>query len=137
LPFRCARKKSQASRWDTWLMKAGRYHERRMREDWATRQLWCEAEREWHRWNMDEPCANFRVRQKIDVAAPQTTDIPLQASGERVSSGFLGLDSMLSGGLFRGSSALITGAPGTAKTTLAGSIANFCGLGAPPFIKGA
>jgi circadian clock protein KaiC len=59
----------------------------------------------------------------IDVAAPQTTDIPLQASGERVSSGFLGLDSMLSGGLFRGSSTLITGAPGTAKTTLAGHFA--------------
>jgi cell division protease FtsH len=32
---------------------------------------------------------------------------------------------------------LLAGPPGTAKTTLAGSIANFCGLGAPPFIKGA
>jgi circadian clock protein KaiC len=59
----------------------------------------------------------------MDVAAPLTTDISLQASAERVSSGFLGLDSMLSGGLFRGSSTLITGAPGTAKTTLAGHFA--------------
>jgi len=42
-------------------------------------------------------------------------------STERVSSGVEALDSMLGGGYFRGASILITGAPGTAKTTLAGA----------------
>ena len=56
----------------------------------------------------------------MEVASPGPTDIPQQASTERVSSGFDGLDEMLGGGLFRGSSTLITGAPGTSKTTLAG-----------------
>ncbi|HEV7606701.1 MAG TPA: circadian clock protein KaiC [Steroidobacteraceae bacterium] len=54
------------------------------------------------------------------VASPGPTDIPQNASSERVSTGFPGLDEMLGGGLFRGSSTLITGAPGTSKTTLAG-----------------
>ena len=59
----------------------------------------------------------------LDVAAPGAIDIPPRASTERVSTGFAGLDSMLGGGLFRGSSTLITGAPGTSKTTLAGLFA--------------
>jgi circadian clock protein KaiC len=59
----------------------------------------------------------------MEVAAPQITDVRLEASNERVSTGFVGLDSMLGGGLFRGSSTLITGAPGTSKTTLAGHFA--------------
>jgi circadian clock protein KaiC len=42
-------------------------------------------------------------------------------SSERVSSGVLRLDTMLDGGYYRGSSVLITGVPGTAKTTLAGT----------------
>jgi circadian clock protein KaiC len=40
------------------------------------------------------------------------------ASTERVSTGIERLDAMLSGGHYRGSSILITGAPGTAKTSL-------------------
>ena len=56
----------------------------------------------------------------MEVASPGPTDIPQEASTERVSTGFAGLDEMLGGGLFRGSSTLITGAPGTSKTTLAG-----------------
>lgn len=40
---------------------------------------------------------------------------------EQVSSGVERLDHMLGGGYFRGSSILITGAPGTAKTTLGGT----------------
>jgi circadian clock protein KaiC len=40
-----------------------------------------------------------------------------------VSSGFAGLDSMLGGGVFRGTTTLITGAPGASKTTLAGRFA--------------
>jgi len=59
----------------------------------------------------------------LDVAAPATAEIQHEASTERVSTGFAGLDSMLGGGLLRGSSTLITGAPGTSKTTLAGQFA--------------
>jgi circadian clock protein KaiC len=59
----------------------------------------------------------------MEVAAPLTAESPRAASSARVSSGFGGLDSLLGGGLFRGSSTLITGAPGTAKTTLAGRFA--------------
>ena len=44
-------------------------------------------------------------------------------STERVSSGVPRLDAMLRGGYFRGASILVTGAPGTAKTTLAGAFA--------------
>ena len=42
---------------------------------------------------------------------------------ERVSSGVARLDTMLGGGYHRGASILITGAPGTAKTTLCGAFA--------------
>jgi len=59
----------------------------------------------------------------LEVAAPRATESQHEVSTERVSSGFKGLDSMLGGGLFRGSSTLITGAPGTSKTTLAGKFA--------------
>ncbi len=59
----------------------------------------------------------------MEVASPGATDIPQEASTERVSTGFAGLDEMLGGGLFRGSSTLITGAPGTSKTTMAGLFA--------------
>jgi len=41
---------------------------------------------------------------------------------ERISTGVPRLDTMLGGGLFRGSATLVTGAPGTAKTTLAGKL---------------
>ena len=46
-----------------------------------------------------------------------------KVSSERVSSGVKRLDTMLGGGYYRGSSVLITGFPGTAKTTLAGAFA--------------
>lgn len=66
----------------------------------------------------------------MDVAAPTTTETLPGAVTERVSSGFGGLDEMLGGGVFRGSSTLITGAPGTSKTTLAGKFAaSACGRG--------
>ncbi|HEV7992143.1 MAG TPA: circadian clock protein KaiC [Gemmatimonadaceae bacterium] len=42
---------------------------------------------------------------------------------ERVSSGVKRLDTMLGGGYYRGASVLITGFPGTAKTTLSGAFA--------------
>jgi circadian clock protein KaiC len=44
-------------------------------------------------------------------------------TNERVSSGVGRLDTMLGGGYYRGASVLITGFPGTAKTTLSGAFA--------------
>ncbi len=44
-------------------------------------------------------------------------------SKERISSGVKRLDTMLGGGYYRGASVLITGFPGTAKTTLSGTFA--------------
>jgi circadian clock protein KaiC len=46
-----------------------------------------------------------------------------KVSIERVSSGIKRLDTMLGGGYYRGASVLITGYPGTAKTTLGGAFA--------------
>jgi circadian clock protein KaiC len=56
----------------------------------------------------------------MEIAAPEPAEIQQVASGERLSAGFERLDTMLGGGLFRGSSTLITGVPGTSKTTLSG-----------------
>jgi len=44
-------------------------------------------------------------------------------TNERVTSGVARLDTMLGGGYYRGASVLITGFPGTAKTTLSGAFA--------------
>ncbi len=46
-----------------------------------------------------------------------------QVTAERVSSGVKRLDTMLGGGYYRDASVLITGFPGTAKTTLSGAFA--------------
>jgi circadian clock protein KaiC len=59
-------------------------------------------------------------RAGMEVDAPEPAEIRQVASSERVSAGFARLDTMLGGGLFLGSSTLITGVPGTSKTTLAG-----------------
>ncbi len=59
----------------------------------------------------------------MEIAGPEPIEIHQVASGERVSAGFERLDTMLGGGLFRGSSTLITGVPGTSKTTLSGKFA--------------
>jgi circadian clock protein KaiC len=59
----------------------------------------------------------------MEVAPPEPAEIHHQASTERLSAGFERLDKMLGGGLFRGSSTLVTGLPGTSKTTLAGKFA--------------
>jgi len=60
----------------------------------------------------------------FDVAIARTLgrkDAPI--SLERVTSGVARLDTMLGGGYYRGASILITGFPGTAKTTLSGAFA--------------
>ncbi len=58
------------------------------------------------------------------VATTRTLSrVHTKVSSERVSSGVERLDTMLGGGYYRGSSVLITGFPGTAKTTLSGAFA--------------
>jgi len=59
---------------------------------------------------------------EVAVARPLArTDV--HATKERVSSGVNRLDTMLNGGYYRGASVVITGFPGTAKTTLSGAFA--------------
>jgi len=60
----------------------------------------------------------------VEVAsAPTLGHAQRKVSNERVSSGVARLDTMLGGGYYRGASVLITGFPGTAKTTLSGAFA--------------
>jgi len=61
--------------------------------------------------------------QGMEVGGPEPKEIHHAASTERLSAGFERLDTLLGGGLFRGSSTLITGVPGTAKTTVVGKFA--------------
>ncbi|HUF93898.1 MAG TPA: circadian clock protein KaiC [Candidatus Limnocylindria bacterium] len=60
----------------------------------------------------------------IEVAVARTLGrVDANVTTERVSTGVKRLDTMLGGGYYRGSSVLITGFPGTAKTTLSGAFA--------------
>ncbi len=60
----------------------------------------------------------------IEVAfAPEHDRAVAKVTNERLSSGVERLDTMLGGGYHRGAGILITGAPGTAKTTLSGAFA--------------
>jgi circadian clock protein KaiC len=63
------------------------------------------------------------TRAGLEIAANTTIERAYVASTERISSGVERLDAMLSGGYYRGSSVLITGAPGTARTSLAAAFA--------------
>src|ERR1700681_2736572 len=51
------------------------------------------------------------------------TELTYEVTNERISSGLPRLDSMLHGGYYRASNVLISGAPGTAKSTLSGLFA--------------
>lgn len=62
-------------------------------------------------------------RTGVQVATFGSAELDYDASTERVSSGVARLDTMLEGGYYRGSGVLISGAPGVAKTTLAGAFA--------------
>ena len=63
------------------------------------------------------------VSRSLNSADPEVTN-------ERISSGVARLDTMLGGGYYRGAMVLITGFPGTAKTTLSGAFAEAaCGRG--------
>jgi circadian clock protein KaiC len=60
----------------------------------------------------------------LEVAVAAAPDrMGLDVTNERVSSGVDRLDTMLGGGYYRGANVLITGLPGTAKTTLSGAFA--------------
>jgi circadian clock protein KaiC len=60
----------------------------------------------------------------LDVAVARARNrVRSSVTNERVSSGVKRLDNMLGGGYYRGASVLITGFPGTAKTTLGGAFA--------------
>lgn len=56
----------------------------------------------------------------IQVTNRGPVELHYRVTEERVSSGLPRMDAMLRGGYFRGSNVLISGAPGTAKSTLAG-----------------
>lgn len=74
--------------------------------------------------SFDENAAPLLITESgivaIDTGRPART---VTATTERVSSGVARLDEMLGGGYFRNSCILLTGAPGTAKTILAGAFA--------------
>jgi len=55
----------------------------------------------------------------IEVSVFDQSELMYDVSTERIPSGVARLDTMLDGGYYRGSGVLISGAPGTAKTTLA------------------
>ena len=56
----------------------------------------------------------------IEIPTFSITDLDFPASKERISTGIERLDHMLSGGYLRNTSILVTGLPGTAKSTIAG-----------------
>ncbi len=63
-------------------------------------------------------------RHGFDVAIARAINrVNATVGTERVSTGVERLDTMLGGGYYRGASVLITGFPGTAKTTLSGAFA--------------
>jgi circadian clock protein KaiC len=59
----------------------------------------------------------------LQVTNRGPAELAYEVSDERVPTGILRLDNMLQGGYHRGSNVLISGAPGTAKTTLSGLFA--------------
>lgn len=75
--------------------------------------------------SFDENEAPFLIgRNGFEVAVTRTLGRgEAQVTNERVSSGIARLDTMLNGGYYRGASILITGFPGTAKTTFSGAFA--------------
>jgi circadian clock protein KaiC len=68
----------------------------------------------------------------IEVGGLEPAETGLEVSSDRLTTGFERLDTMLDGGVFRGSSTLITGVPGTSKTTLAAQFAEAACLRGEP-----
>jgi circadian clock protein KaiC len=75
--------------------------------------------------NFDENEAPFVIgKNGFDVAISRMLGrVDAKVTSERVTTGVKRLDTMLGGGYYRGASVLITGYPGTAKTTLSGAFA--------------
>ena len=75
--------------------------------------------------SFDENESPFLIGETgMEVAVARTLGrSDAKPTNERVSSGVERLDTMLGGGYYRGASVLITGFPGTAKTTLSGAFA--------------
>lgn len=75
--------------------------------------------------DFDENESPFVIgRRGLEVAGARTLGrVDIHATNERVSSGVERLDTMLGGGYYRGACVLISGFPGTAKTTLSGAFA--------------
>jgi circadian clock protein KaiC len=68
----------------------------------------------------------------IEVSVFDQSELSYDVSTERISTGVQRLDTMLDGGYYRGSGVLISGAPGTAKTTLAAAFVDAgCRRGEP------
>jgi circadian clock protein KaiC len=59
----------------------------------------------------------------LEIVAPRTAEMEHRVFSERISSGVARLDTMLDGGYLRGTCILVSGAPGTSKTSLAGAFA--------------
>lgn len=60
----------------------------------------------------------------MEIAGPMPEDESVDISNEKISSGVAGIDDMLDGGYLRQSAVLVSGTPGTAKSTLAASFVN-------------
>ncbi|MBI4967056.1 MAG: circadian clock protein KaiC [Rhodospirillales bacterium] len=74
--------------------------------------------------HINSNCALVIAEDGLHVAELHTFDTLPKPSTARVSSGVARLDHMLGGGYMRGSGILVTGSPGTAKTTLCASFAD-------------
>lgn len=63
------------------------------------------------------------TKEGLQLTNRGPTELAYAVTDERISSGLPRLDNMLQGGYYRGSNVLISGAPGTARSTLAGLFA--------------
>ena len=82
--------------------------------------------------SFDENESPFLIsKDGIQLAVERTGDrVETTVTSERLTTGVERLDTMLGGGYYRGANVLITGFPGTAKTTLSGAFAEAaCGRG--------
>ncbi len=94
----------------------------RVSEQVSTRRLRIVKYRGTHHGTSEYP---FIIDEKGFSVMPVTSiQLDHEVSDERVPSGVAGLDAMLGGGYYRGSSILVTGTAGTGKTTLAASFAH-------------
>lgn len=66
-----------------------------------------------------DECPFVLDRNGVSVIPVASAGLAYPASSERVSSGIESLDAMLSGGIFRGSSMLVSGTSGTGKSSIA------------------